>query len=260
MFYGDYHTHTRYSHGKGMVEDNVKRAAELSLKEIAITDHGLSHIAFGLSDTKVFMLKEDIEEAQKIYKDVKIFCGVESNIVGLDGTIDLIDEEFDWFDIVLCGYHKFVWPNTVKDFFKYFLGNYMYDIFRTNASAKLITKNTDAYINAISKNCIDIITHVNLGLRVDCKEIAKAAKEFGTFMELNGKRMSFSEKEFEDMAGTGVDFIINSDAHSISRISDFSLPLAFMEKVGYPKENLVNYGKKPNFRTQRERAKKLSLK
>jgi len=230
------------------VEDNVRRAAEMGLKEIAITDHGLSHIAFGLSENKVYMLKTDIEEAKKKYPQLNIYCGVESNILGVDGTIDLVDEEYGWFDIILCGYHKFVWPLSLRDYFRYFISNYFYDGLRKKASPRQITRNTDAYINAITKNPIDVLTHINFGLRVDCKEVAKAAKAYGTYMELNGKRISFSPDEFWAMAETGVEFIINSDAHSVGRIADFSLPLEFVKSVGYPPENIVNYGKKPSFR------------
>ena len=49
----DYHTHTPYSHGKGTVEENAARAKELGLKQIGITDHGFSHLAFGLKRKKV---------------------------------------------------------------------------------------------------------------------------------------------------------------------------------------------------------------
>ena len=42
---GDYHTHTIYSHGKGTVLENVMRAKEVGLQEIAITDHGFEQLA-----------------------------------------------------------------------------------------------------------------------------------------------------------------------------------------------------------------------
>ena len=51
-FFGDYHTHTTYSHGKGSVADNARAAAAVGLKEIAITDHGLRHIIFGISPAR----------------------------------------------------------------------------------------------------------------------------------------------------------------------------------------------------------------
>ena len=49
----DYHTHTVYSHGKGTVLENALVAKEVGLKEIAISDHGFSHPAFGLTKRKL---------------------------------------------------------------------------------------------------------------------------------------------------------------------------------------------------------------
>ena len=52
MLWGDYHTHTTYSrhrHGKGTVADNVRAALSCGLKEIALTDHGLRHITYGMT-------------------------------------------------------------------------------------------------------------------------------------------------------------------------------------------------------------------
>ena len=44
----DYHTHTRFSHGKGDIEDNVLAARALGLKTVGITDHGYGHMGYGI--------------------------------------------------------------------------------------------------------------------------------------------------------------------------------------------------------------------
>ena len=45
--FADYHTHTKHSHGKGKVLDNVAQAELIGLDEIAISDHGPGHM-FGI--------------------------------------------------------------------------------------------------------------------------------------------------------------------------------------------------------------------
>jgi len=65
LLYGDYHTHTRYSHGKGSVKDNAQAAYEKGLKEIAITDHGFGHIFFGVKRKKIDEIRQKITEAEK---------------------------------------------------------------------------------------------------------------------------------------------------------------------------------------------------
>ena len=66
---GDYHTHTIYSHGggirhgKGTVLQNVQKAKELGLKEIAITDHGFEQMAWGLKRKEFPRLIKDCRAA-----------------------------------------------------------------------------------------------------------------------------------------------------------------------------------------------------
>ena len=167
--------------------------------------------------------------------------------------IDLIDEEFDWFDVILMGYHKFVWPATVGDCFRFFTANYISDTFRQKAPPHVVARNTDAFVKAIEKWPIDVITHVNHGIRVDCRAIAQAAKEHGTYIELSGKHITFSDEEFLSMAETGVRFIMDSDAHSVDRITDFGPALALLERTGYPREEVAGFCTKPDFRSVREK-------
>ena len=75
----DYHTHTPYSHGKNTIEENVARAKELGLKEIGITDHGFSHVAFGLHRKEVSAYKAECEAAEQKY-GIKVLVGIEANI------------------------------------------------------------------------------------------------------------------------------------------------------------------------------------
>lgn len=249
--YGDYHTHTIFSHGNGTVEDNVKAAMAIGLKQIAITDHGLKHIAFGLRKKKIIRLIEQIDLLRDKYDGIDILMGVEANITSLDGQIDMTDEEFKLFDIVLCGYHKFVWPKSFNDYFHFFTTNYFYDTFRQNAPDKVIKNNTEAIINNIKRFPIDILTHINYGMRVDCKEVAKACAKYGTYLEINGKRnITYSDKEMLDMLDTGVMFIANSDAHSPDRVGEISICTELINRLGIPLDRVVNLNQAPILRSQ----------
>lgn len=255
VLFGDYHMHTKFSHGKGTVEENARTAREMGLKQIAITDHGLGHIAFGLRKCKLPHLAREIKEASEKY-GIKIYKGVEANIIGLDGQIDIPLDYMDSFDIILCGFHKFVWPNTVNDFFNFFLPNFFLDLFNIQSSSKRVELNTAAIINNIKRFPVDVLTHINYGLKVDCRRVAKACAEHGTFIEINGKRTSYTDAEMMDMLDTGVKFIINSDAHSPSRVGDVRICLELIKRVNIPRERIVNLEGEPQWRSRRERKKR----
>ena len=103
----DYHTHTTYSHGKGSILDNALVAKEKGLKELGIADHGFGHPAFGLTKKKLPLMRKECDEASFI-TGVKVKLGIESNILGTDGTVDLKEKYYDYFDTFLAGIHKFV--------------------------------------------------------------------------------------------------------------------------------------------------------
>ena len=104
---GDYHTHTPYSHGKNSVDENVAKAKEMGLKQVAITDHGFSHVAFGLRRYQMENYIKDCKAASEKY-GIDVLVGIESNILGIDGGADLREEDFDKFDVYLCGNHIFI--------------------------------------------------------------------------------------------------------------------------------------------------------
>lgn len=244
--YGDFHTHTKYSHGKGTVEENAISAENKGLKALAISDHGLKHVVFGLRRRKIEKLKKDISGLKDKF-NVDILMGVEANITGLDGTVDLELSDYEMFDVILAGFHKIVYPDKPGDFFKFFLRNYFAG---NDVPQKIIKQNTNAFIKAIKNNKIDVITHINYGARVNCKEVAKAAGDYGTFIEINSKRISYSDEEFMQMYDTDANFIINSDAHTSGRVGEFGLALDLVKRLNVSPERIANADRLPKFRSK----------
>lgn len=248
---GDYHTHTVYSHGHGSIEDNVKAAICMGLKEIAITDHGFMHDFYGVRRMDLSNMIDDVKAARKKYPEIKIYLGLEANLIDGSGRVDIEEEDNEWLDILVCGYHKCTKSTSLKELFGFGLPNFVSGI--TKFSTKQMVKNTDAYIKALERYSIDIISHPNYGIKADVKEIAKAAAHYGTYLELNGKKVSMTDEEIMSILDTGCDLIIDSDAHSPQKVGYFGVPLSFVNRLALPTERIANFDKLPSFRRHRER-------
>jgi putative hydrolase len=247
--WGDYHTHTRYSHGTGTVEENVQEAIKKGLKEIAITDHGFRHVMFNVRRSVFHRVIADVEEARKKYPQINIYLGLETNLVSRKGGIDLMEGDLPMLDMVVCGYHKLVNPDIFADYWKIFIPN-MFESITKKTSLRVKNRNTDMYIRAIERHDIDILSHPNNGINADVIEVVKACKFYGTYMELNGKGNYMTDKELEKLIGMGVQFIANSDAHEPERVGEISKPLQIIERVGIPYEQIGNWEKLPKFRSR----------
>lgn len=246
---GDYHTHTPYSHGKNTVDENVARAKELGLKELGITDHGYSHVAFGLSRKKIEEYKAECKAAAEKY-GVKVLVGIESNICGVSGKADLTEKDYEDFDIYLCGNHVVVKYQTFSDFTSYGLGNFLSWKFHKKPTEKQLKRNTEAYINAIKNNPIDAITHLNFRCPANALEVAKCAADYGTYIELNSKKVHLTDEELCDIAAkTSARFIIDSDAHSASRVGEIKIVEEQLARIDFPMDRIDNIdGRTPFFR------------
>lgn len=246
----DYHTHTPFSHGKNTVLENAERAKELGLKEIAIADHGYTHVAFGLRRREIQKYRSECEEASK-KTGVKVLVGLEANVLGVDGHSDLKESDFEDFDVYLCGRHLCVWYKPfISQFFGFFARNLAAEKLRLQYSDKLIEYNTRAYCNTIKNNPIDALTHVNYHCKCNSLEVAKVASDYGTYLELNSKKTHFTDEELMDMAlKTSVRFIINSDAHSADRVGEIELVKKQLSGINFPLDRIDNIdGRLPNFR------------
>lgn len=245
---GDYHTHTVFSHGKGKIIDNAIMAQQLGLKEIGISDHGFAHPAFGLSKGKISKMKELCKTAT-LETGVKVLLGIESNIIGTDGTVDLKKKYYKDFDLFLAGIHKFV-MFKFKSAFTLGLPDVFYSYLKKKEIPKsLIKENTKTFINVIKNNPVDAITHLNFCCFADVNEVTKVASEYGTFIELNAKKTHLTDEEIYIAYNNGAKFIISSDAHSPNRVAEILLVEETLKRVNIPLDSIVNIdGKIPDFR------------
>ena len=252
----DYHTHTVFSHGKGQIIDNAVAAKEKGLKEVGISDHGFAHPAFGLTMKKIPKMRALCDEATS-KTGVKVLLGIESNIISTDGDADLKPKLYDSFDIFLAGIHKFV-LYKFKSLFTLFLPDlYHTYVGKKNIPNSVIKTNTKTFINVIKKNPVDVITHLNFCCFADAVEVAKAAADYGTYIELNSKKVHLTDEELFAVGNTGVNFIISSDAHSPDRVGEISLVEEILSRVQIDRERIMNIdGRLPKmrFKAFKERA------
>lgn len=253
----DYHTHTIFSHGKGKIIDNALKAKEVGLKQIGISDHGFSHPAFGLRKRYLKKMRTLCDEATK-ETGVDVLLGIESNIISTGGLTDLMPDRYKYFDIYLAGLHKFIMYKP-RSIFSLGVNNLLMSTFKVkNIPISLIKTNTKTFINVIKNNPVDVITHLNYCCYADAVEVAKVASDYGTYIELNSKKVHLSDDELYNISKTGVNFIVSSDAHSRERVGDVKMIEETIKRVGISLDRIHNVnGALPNFRFKQFKEKNL---
>ena len=251
ILYCDYHTHTKYSrhnHGKGTILENASVAQNKGLKQIAITDHGFNHMFYGVRRKDIPAVKEEILNAKEV-TGVDILLGVEANLISSDGDVDVVEQDFEFLDILLMGHHRMVKMTNRKDYIDMMIANWFGSPYAP--SKERLNRNTTAFLKALDKYPIDVITHLNYGCPTDTLAVARMAKEKGTLIELNGKRINFTDQELEIMASEGVKFIVDSDAHSPERVGECNNGINTIFRLGLPLSQVVNIDKLPKFAQKR---------
>jgi len=255
----DYHTHTRYSDGKGSIEDNVLAAISKGLKKIAISDHGFNHIGIGMKLKDIDKIRIEIDRLNKHYPSIEVLLGVEANPIGLNGEIDVPYNLIHRFDLISVGYHRAVTPFTIKDAWQLFFKNRLNAIVR-NDRHELSQMNTQAMINAIERNPVSIITHPGAKAQIDIRLLAKHAAKKNVALEINPhhdvyltrkdsalrkttsyQQISPKNVEYVKIAlEEGASFVINSDAHTPGEVGNFDIALKIADLAGVPVNRIIN--------------------
>jgi len=236
----DYHTHTRYSHGKGTIEDNVRMAIKKGLKRIGIADHGFQHIGYGMSYKDIRNIRREIDQLNKNYQgEIQVLMGVEANLIGLEGEIDVPDEYLKVFDILLVGFHKAVVPFGVKDGWELFIKNALKNVVPFSEE-RIRERNTSAFINAMERYPIDIITHPGAKIDIDTRRLARQAARKKTALEINAHHGYMTAEYVKIAMEEGAKLVISSDAHHPSHVGRFEKGILIAEQAGVSPEDIIN--------------------
>ncbi|MCF8011223.1 MAG: PHP domain-containing protein [Clostridiales bacterium] len=235
----DWHTHTRYSDGSGAVEDNVRAAAEMGLKEVAITDHGPRGLFIGVkSEYDYLKIKEEIKSFQE-NSGVRILLGAEANIIDPDGSIDIPPGIVKELDILLAGLHPQVIAKSVGDTAGWIFPNLLSKAYKS-LREKMRGINTRAVVNAMYSNPISVITHPDLIMPVDLNEVARASAGTNCAVEINSRHDYNKDEVIKAAMEWKAPVVVNSDAHSPGSVGRLESGIALLNKWNVPVSMVKN--------------------
>jgi putative hydrolase len=216
----DTHTHSIASlHAYSTIDELAKSAKKARLSGFVLSEHGPSLQGYPhpyyFSNLRVL--------PSKIH-GVRLFRGVELNILDTAGNIDLSPRELHAMHFVMAGLHEACFAPQSKD------------------------KNTEAIIAAIKNPYVDAISHpANPAFPADYGAIVEAAVSWGKALEINNSSFTVRAGSIETCpilakicAEKNAFVCCGSDAHYHADVGNFRMALAVIKGVGIKPEQVVN--------------------
>jgi putative hydrolase len=215
----DTHTHTVLSgHAHSTLLENAAAAARFGLKGFVMTEHGPTiHSAPPDYNIGTYpFIPSHIE-------GVRIYGGIEANIIDFTGTIDIREKYLKLLDFAIAGMHEVVIRSGGME------------------------RDTDAVIGALNNKYVDIISHPdNPSYVLDYEAVVKEAARLEKLLEVNDHSMDYRKggANIEVMLRLcktyGVRVAVSSDAHFALGIGKFDAAIRVLQKNGFPEELVVN--------------------
>lgn len=239
----DWHTHTTFSgntHAKGSIEENVKAGIAAGLLSIGISNHGPGHVTYGARRKDLLVMRQEVDELQSRYPQIKILLGVEANIINQSGHLDIKEEDLELLDYLMAGYHFGVFGENPLEAGKVHGINFLSGItHRTSPMNRL--KNTELIVRAVYENEIRVLTHPGAKGDIFLDEVARACASRNTLMEINNSGHGrLSAEDIREASKTDVKFVISSDAHHPSKVGHFGSALKRVLEADLDPGRVVN--------------------
>lgn len=220
-FIGDFHTHTCAStHAYSTISENAKWASEHGIKYLAMTDHGVD-----MEDAPHIWHFYNLRVLPNELFGVKIIKGIEANLIGYDGEIDIYDKglyrSLQWVNVSM--HYPLVMPSNKKD-------------------------HTKAYLGVLQNPYVDVICHSESEqYDYDFDAVAKECSNQGKLIEINiarllrgGAAKDRCEMILEACEKHKTSIVVSSDAHFYTAIGDFKPAEELLTETGFPEELIFN--------------------
>lgn len=235
----DYHTHTRWSHGRGSVADNLLAAEKAGLEEVGISEHGPNLLFAGVPRRRWPALKEAVARARGQGK-TRLLFNIEANVVSVDGEIDVPPSVMPDLDMLLVGLHPRILPAELGACWPFYGMRWLALLSRRQRHL-LFDTYTKALVRCVERYQVDIIVHPGYGLPIDSRALAQACASRGTRLEINCKHIDAIARDIALAAEIPeVEFVFGSDAHAPWAVGRFEAGCDLADRLGLDRERIVN--------------------
>jgi putative hydrolase len=216
----DTHTHSVSSgHAYSTVYELALGARKRRLKGFVLTDHGP-----GLPGGTHAYHFGNLRILPERMRGVRVYKGVEANILDLEGSLDLSDDILERLDFVYAGFHELCFPSRGE------------------------AENTRAIVAALGNPLVDAVSHPgNPRYPVDIPAVVSAAKEYGKAIEINNGSFRVRKDSLDRCAEfarlcaqTQTLVVCASDAHYWGDVGRVDQALALCKETRVTRELVIN--------------------
>lgn len=219
----DLHTHTIASgHAYSTLMENIQRA-----KKNGMLAYGFSEHAPAMQGSVTDIYFANFKVVPKEMEGMRIFCGVEANIMDYEGNTDCSDYICSRVDYMIASLHPQCIPHGSME------------------------ENTRALIGAMENPYVKIIGHPDDSkYPLDYDALVQAAVRTKTVLELNNSSLhplAGRKNGAQNMRTLiskcmehGAKMIVNSDAHICFDVGAFDAMKAVLEEMQVPEELVIN--------------------
>ncbi|MDR3302729.1 MAG: phosphatase [Spirochaetaceae bacterium] len=218
----DTHTHSIASgHAYSTIDELAKGARKSRLKGFVLTEHGPA-LQGGAPHPYYFANLRVLPE--KLH-GVRLFHGVELNVIDDEGGVDLLPRYVRHLDFVMCGLHESCFP------------------------PRDLAENTKALLAIIANPLVDAIAHPgNPAYPVDIEEVVKTAVRYRKALEINNSSFLVSRrgseancrKVAELSCKYGALLVCGTDAHYWRSVGNFKEALSIINDAHIHPDQVIN--------------------